>query len=338
MSVYTDKKYLMMLSRRLTLFNAKSEYLYNFRCPLCGDSKKNKTKCRAYIYRRKSDMFFSCHNCGKTSTFGNFLKSVDKAMYDDYLMERFSEESGGNAPKPNMEEFKTSGVMRKIQDNSINLPKIDDLPADHFARKYILQRQIPKEFHSRIFYASDFKDFVSQKVPEKAENLVDNDKRIVLPFWDENKNLLGFQGRALSNSSLKYITVKLDEHSKKVYGLDLVDFSKVIPVVEGPIDSLFLKNSLASMDASLQNVIPLIGHDGAEYVFVFDNEPRNKDVHRSMTKTIDAGLSIVIWPSTVMEKDINEMIMAGRDVDKLIEDRTYKGILAKLEYERWKKI
>lgn len=338
MSVYTDKKYLMMLSRRLVLFHTKSEYLFNFRCPVCGDSKKNKTKCRAYVYRRKSDMFFSCHNCGKTMTFGNFLKSVDKAMYDDYIMERFAEESGGNVAKPNFDEFKTAGPLRKLQDNSINLPTINDLPPDHLARKYILQRQIPKEFHSRIFYASDFKDFVAQKVPEKAENLVDAEKRIVLPFWDENKNLLGFQGRALSNSPVKYITVKLDEHTKKVYGLDLVDFSKPIPVVEGPIDSLFLKNSLASMDASLQNIIPLIGNGGAEYVFVFDNEPRNKDVHRSMEKTIDAGLPIVIWPPSVHEKDINEMVMAGRDVDKLIADRTYDGIIATLEFERWKKI
>ena len=338
MSVYTDKKYLMMLSRRLVLFKAKSEYLYNMRCPLCGDSKKNKTKCRAYIYRRKSDLFFSCHNCGKTSSFGNFLKSLDKAMYDDYIMERFSEESGGNVPKPNMEEFKTAGVMRKIQDNSINLPSIEELPTDHLARKYILQRRIPVEHYSRIFYASDFKDFVTTKVPEKAENLLDNEKRIVLPFWDENKNLLGFQGRALSNSSAKYITMKLDEYAKKVYGLDTVDFSKKVPVVEGPIDSLFIKNSLASMDATLQNIIPIVGNVDAEYVFVFDNEPRNNHVHKNMEKTIDAGLSIVIWPPSVLEKDINEMIIAGRDVDKLIADRTYNGILAKLEYERWKKI
>ena len=164
----------MLLSRRLTLFKAKSEYLFNMRCPLCGDSKKNKTKCRAYVYRRKSDMFFSCHNCGKTLSFGNFLKSLDKAMYDDYIMERFAEESGGNVPKPDFEEFKTSKVMRKLHDNSISLPSINDLPADHLAKKYILQRRIPLEHYSRIFYASDFKDFVAQKVPEKTENLLDN--------------------------------------------------------------------------------------------------------------------------------------------------------------------
>lgn len=338
MSVYTDKKYLMMVSRKLTLFSAKSEYLYNFRCNLCGDSKKNKTKCRAYVYRRKSDMFFSCHNCGKSLSFGNFLKVTDPSLYDDYIMERFSEESGGNVPKPNFDEFRTVKVMKSLRDNNINLPSINDLPSDHLARKYILQRKIPSEHYSRIFYASDFKDFVTQKVPEKAEKLVDNEKRIVLPFWDENKNLLGFQGRALSNSSVKYITVKLDEHAKKVYGLDLIDFSKLVPVVEGPIDSLFIKNSLASMDATLQNIIPIVGNAAADYVFVYDNEPRNTHVHRSMAKTIESGLPIVIWPQSVLEKDINEMVLAGKDVDKLISDRTYNGILAKLEFERWKKI
>jgi len=253
-------------------------------------------------------------------------------------MERFSEESGGNVPKPNFDEFKTGGIMRKLHDNSINLPTIEELPSDHLAKKYILQRGIPVEHYSRIFYASDFKDFVSTKVPEKAENLLDNEKRIVLPFWDENKNLLGFQGRALSNSSAKYITMKLDEYAKKVYGLDTVDFSKLVPVVEGPFDSLFIKNSLASMDATLQNIIPIVGNNDAEYVFVFDNEPRNNHVHRSMEKTIEMGLSIVIWPPSVTEKDINEMVLAGRDIEKLISDRTYSGILAKLEFERWKKL
>lgn len=327
-----------MLSRRLPLFKAKSEYLYNFRCPLCGDSKKNKTKSRAYVYRRKSDMFFSCHNCGLSLSFGNFLKSVDKAMYDEYIMERFSEESGGNVPKPNFDEFKTARTLKKLQDNSINLPKIEDLPVDHFARKYISDRGVPKEHYSRIYYASDFKDFVSQKVPEKAENLPDAEPRIVLPFWDENKNLLGFQGRALSSSAVKYITVKLDEYTRKVYGLDRIDVSKPVLVVEGPIDSLFLENSLASMDASLQNIIPIVGNAAVEFAFVYDNEPRNNHVHKSMMKTIDMGLSIVIWPQSVTEKDINEMVLAGRDVDKIIKERTYNGILAKMEFERWKKI
>lgn len=344
MSVYTDKKYIMLVSRRLDLFKPKSEYLFNFRCPLCGDSKKNRARARAYFFRRKSDMFFSCHNCSKNMSFGNFLKTFDKVLYDEYVMENFKDSVAYVSRKADdaaEEDFRIRTSFQKLHDESlaaIDLPSIDKLSPTHFAREYVSKRGIPKKYYSIIYYASDFKDFTSTKNPEKAENMIDNEKRLIFPFWDRNKNLLGYQGRALSESTVKYITVKLDETFPKVYGLDRADFSRPITVVEGPIDSLFLDNAIASMDSVLQNIIPIVGVGDAEYVFVFDNEPRNSDILRNIRRTIEMGQSVVIWPPSVTEKDINDMVLVGRNVEKIIHDRTYSGIEANLEYERWKKI
>ena len=122
----------------------------------------------------------------------------------------------------------------------------------------------------------------------------------------------------------------------KVFGLDLIDFTKPINVVEGPIDSMFLQNSLATMDSALYRVIETVGeHD---YVFIFDNEPRNKDVLKTMRKTINMGRKVVIFPSSIKEKDINDMVLAGHNIFKIIEARTFQGPRAMLEFEMWSKV
>ena len=335
MSLYIDKKYISLLAPKLDKFRQKSEYLWNFRCPVCGDSQKNKLKMRGYIYRRKSDLFFTCHNCGTGHSFGNLLKMVDRSLYSQYQMERFKNESAGNTAKPDF-----SMVMEKPVFNiqkKINLPTIESLPISHAARGYVKDRFIPKERWSDLYYAEDFDLFVKDIFPDYDKKLY-AEPRLVIPFYDEKNILLGFQGRALVNSKVKYITIKLSDDNLKVYGLDRVDKTKKIYVVEGPIDSMFLQNSLAMMDASLYNVISTVGN--YDYTFVFDNEPRNKDVCKHMQKAITMGKSVCIWPKHLDMKDINEMILRGYSpavIQGIIDSNTFSLLKAQLEFGSWSK-
>lgn len=335
MSVYVDKKFLMLVSTRLPLFKQKSAELYNFRCPFCGDSRKNKLKARGYIYRRKSDLFYSCHNCGLSTSFGKFLQQIDSVLYSDYQLERYKNESSGNAKKPDFTLAKTKPVFNK----TINLPTIDTLSSKHPARVFLEKRKIPLEKNKNIFYAEDFAAFVDEILPGNEKNLHKNDARIVIPFYDEKNILQGFQGRTISDSEIRYITITLNEESKKVYGLNTIDLSKKVYVVEGPFDSMFLQNSIAMMDASLQRVVRLLGP--YDYVFIFDNEKRNRDIIKQMKSTIDLHQNICIWPNHINEKDINDMILGGyssSEIQSIIDNNTYNGIRAKLELESWKKI
>jgi transcription elongation factor Elf1 len=336
MSLYIDRKYVSLISPRLERFHQKSEYLWNFRCPICGDSHKNKLKMRGYLYRRKSDLFFSCHNCGASSSFGNFLKIVDRSLYSAYQMERFKEESGGNVAKPDFSAVKGLPIFEKKVD--ITLPSIESLPDTHAARGYVKDRKIPKEKWNSIYYAEDFEAFVKEVLPDYDKTLY-AEPRLVLPFYDEKNILLGFQGRALVNSKVKYITIKLSDDNKKVYGLNTLDKSKKTYVVEGPIDSLFLQNSIAMMDASLYNVVSSVGN--LNYTFIYDNEPRNKDIVKHMQKTIDLGKDICVWPDLFKNcKDINEMVNKGFSpslIQALIDQHTYSGLRARLEFEKWRK-
>lgn len=334
MSLYIDKKFVSLVSTKLERFKQKSEYLWNFRCPVCGDSHKNKIKARGYFYRRKSDLFYTCHNCGTSLSLGNFLKTIDPSLYREYQLERFKNESSGNVAKPDFAMARIKPVFSK----SLNLPTIASLRDEHFAKEYLLKRKIPRDKMKDIYYAENFKAFVLELLPNYEKTLYD-EKRIVFPFYDEQKNLLGFQGRAIGDSKVKYITVKLNDDNKKVFGLDRVDFSKKVYVVEGPIDSLFLQNSLATMDASLYNVSLLLGNH--DYVFIHDNEPRNAAIVKHMAKTISQNKNIFIWPQNVASKDINDWIMTGTtpsEIQSIIDNNTFNDLRAKLEFERWRKV
>jgi hypothetical protein len=292
---------------------------------------------RGYLYRRKSDLFFTCHNCGTSTSFGNFIKTVDRSLYSAYQMERFKNENAGNVAKPDFSMAQGLPVFEKKID--INLPSIESLDDRHAAKGYVKDRKIPKEKWNVLYYAEDFEAFVKEVLPDYDKNLY-AEPRLVLPFYDEKNILLGFQGRALVNSKVKYITIKVSDDSKKVYGLNTLDKSKKTYVVEGPIDSLFLQNCIAAMDASLYNVISSVGN--LNYTFIYDNEPRNKDIVKHMQKTIDLGKDICVWPKLMDGcKDINEMVQRrglSAAIQAIIDNNTYSGLKAKLQFEQWRKI
>jgi hypothetical protein len=199
-------------------------------------------------------------------------------------------------------------------------------------------RQIPQAFYSELYYAEDFKKFVESLNLEK-DTLKENDPRLVIPFYDEDKNLIAIQGRALGESKLRYITIKMNDDNHKVFGLDRIDKEKTIYVVEGPIDSMFLENAIATADSNLMSVSKLF--DKSQIVLVYDNEPRNKELHIQMEKAIDEHYAVVIWPELIVEKDVNEMVLNGGfspdEIQDFISKSTFVNLRAKMEFINWKK-
>ena len=336
MSVYIDRTFLLRLSPKLNKFTQKKEDLYNFRCPLCGDSQKNKSKSRGYVYRKKNDYFYMCHNCGVSTTFYNLLDKVDPNLSKEYSLERYKDSaSGNNYTKPNFEEFKTE--LPKFK-KTLGIPSIKSLPKEHYAKVYVESRKIPEGFHSELYFAEDFKGFVESLQIEK-EGLKEDDPRLVIPFYDADKNLIAFQGRALGESKLRYITVKLSDDNNKVFGLDRINQEETIYVVEGPIDSMFLENAVATADSNLSSISKLF--DKSKVVLVYDNEPRNKDICKQIDKCIEEHYNVVIWPEYIEEKDINDMVLNGFSPDEIqdiISKNTFVNLRAKMEFINWKKV
>ena len=339
---FIDLKYAGILSTRLDKFSVKSNspYRANVRCPICGDSQKSKTKARGWILEKNNSAIYYCHNCGASMSMGNLLRAVQPALYDEYIVDRkldkdlFKKEEPKEKPLDKL--LKKQPKFTKGNSPLLKIKKVSSLNFSHPVKKYIENRQIPASRHYKLYYAPKFNTWVNSIIPDKLPTERD-EPRLVLPFIDESGDLFGFTGRAFDKKSLRYITIMLDESKPKVFGLDSVDFSKKYYVVEGPIDSLFLTNAVAMAGAD-GNLKGLSNVDNA--VFVFDNEPRNKDVVARMERLLEAGHKVVMWPETIKEKDINDMVISGllqQDIELILDVNTYSGLEGKLKLSYWRK-
>ena len=327
---YLDTKYINLASASLQKYKKVKNGLWTFRCPYCGDSKKNKNKTRGYIFQVKGDHVFKCHNCGITRSFSNFLKDHVPHVYDEYVMERYKEGTiGKNVPKPDLTQFISKP---KFEKKTIDLEPLSCLNNFHVAKKYILDRGIPENKLDRLYYCPNFKEWTNTQ-KQTFSDTTNDEERIIIPLNDTDGNLIGFQGRSLSpNAKMRYITVMLDEDAPKLYGLDHINKNETIYIVEGPLDSFFLENAVAMCGSD----VDIRSFGWSDYIWVYDNEPRSRQITDKISKSIDAGDSVVIWPKTIKEKDLNDMVTSGINVKNVIQSNVYQGLKAKLQLSNWK--
>ena len=320
---YVDVKYINLISSRLQKFKKVKNNLYNFRCPICGDSQKNKNKLRGYLYQVKNNTNFKCHNCGINISFNNFLKQLDIEIHKQYSFDKFKEGYTGKnftVEEPKF-EFKVPEFKPKL-----DLPKASENPS---SSGYLQGRKLDP---NKFYYAEKFKEWTNS-LKQTFESTKYDEPRIIIPIFYQN-SLIGFQGRAVGPNKVKYITVMLYDDAPKIYGIDEVQKDQTVYITEGPFDSTFISNAIA-----------LCGADGdvskwgiSNPVWVYDNEPRNSEILSRISRVIEMGQKVVIWPSTIKEKDINDMVLSGQNVREVIELNTYSGLEAKLKFTTWKKI
>jgi len=320
-----DSKYIGLISSRLQKFKRVKANLYNFRCPICGDSQKHKNKARGYFYQVKTNTNYKCHNCGASLSFNNFLKQIDSTLHKQYVMEKFKEGHAGGrnfvVEEPKF-EFKKPVFRKKL-----DLPRASEVA---IAKEYLEKRKLDP---TKFFFTNKFKQWTNTH-KQTFDNITRDESRIVIPLYDVDNNLIGFQGRSLGPNSVKYITVMINEEAPKIYGLDRIKTEKPIYVLEGPFDSTLVENSVAMCGSDID-----IGTFGwSDYIWVFDNEPRNREIVNRISKVINRGDQVVIWPQNVNEKDVNDMILYGHDVMSMLKSNTYSGLKAKIKFNNWKKI
>lgn len=344
MSVYIDRKYLMFISSRLRNFKERKTDLFNFSCPYCGDSSKNKSKARGYIFMKQDNYFYMCHNCNVSTTFGKFLEYIDSEQHKSYIFERYTNGQSKYAPveKPDVAAMVKSEAPKQIKHIS-DFKGIDTLPDGHFAKEYVRHRKIPEKFWKEIVFAPGYKSWLDENFPNHGKKGLLDDPRLVLFYTNHAGEITNVSGRALANADalLRYITVKVSEQ-RKVFGLHRLDFKKKVYIVEGQFDSFFIDNAVASGDANLSALADyLYDTYGANCVLVFDNEPRNKQIVNSMAKNLDnTGWDMVIFPESFPGKDINEAIIAGlttENIQSIMEIHTYGGLSAALRLSEWRR-
>jgi transcription elongation factor Elf1 len=320
---FVDVKYINLISSRFQKFKKVKNNLYNFRCPICGDSQRNKNKARGYLYQVKNNTNFKCHNCGINISFNNFLKQIDSVIYKQYTFDKFKEGHTGKNFTVEEPVFHFEAPQFKPK---LNLPKAKE---NQKARGYLENRKINPD---KFYYTDKFKSWTNS-LKKVFDDTTKDEPRIIIPLFYQN-TLVGFQGRALDPSKIKYITVMLRDDAPKIYGLDEVQKNKTVYVTEGPFDSTFICNAIAMCGAD--GDVSKWGID--DPVWIYDNEPRNSEILSRISRAIEMGQKVVIWPSSIKEKDINDMVLSGLNVQNVIESNVYSGLEAKLKFTTWKKV
>jgi len=344
-----DLKFAGILSTRLDRYSVKahSPYRANVRCPICGDSQKNRLKARGWILEKENNAIYYCHNCNASLSMRNFIKFVDHNLFNEYVIDSALErgkrrelfaEKKPTPIKPLDKLRMRAPNFQKKGSPLLGIKKVSSLHCDHPAKKYLQKRQIPPSVHYKLYYAPKFNEWVNSMIPDKLPTVERDRPRLIMPFIGKGGDVFGFNARAFGADELRYITIMLDDNMPKMFGLNEVDFTKRYYVVEGPIDSLFLNNAVAMAGAD--------GNAGGlEYVmqnavFVFDNEPRNKEICARMEKCLSRGYKVCIWPNKVLDKDINDAIISGISqaaIEFIIDTNTYHGLEGKLQLTHWKK-
>jgi len=348
MSVYIDKKYINLVSVYLEKFKWKSDTLANCRCPICGDSQKNKNKARGFFYQKGSDFFYKCHNCGAGHSLYRFIESVSPNLTKEYALERWKTGENGNSNyiKPKEEEMVFAKPKFKAKHDLLKpLLRVKDAPANHIVRQFVEMRKIPKKHWDILYYTEDFGSYMKLVDPD-VERMIP-EPRLVIPFFNKKNDVVAVQGRVLTlngeanaRTTARYITVKADKSIERLwYGMWRANPKKRVYVVEGPIDSLFVPNTVAMVGAGAIDQIPS-RFVNTDMVYALDNEPRNKQIVSYMEKLIDMGKNVCIWPDELKEKDINDMVytMSTSDIKRMMDDNTYSGAKAKLRFNQWRKV
>jgi len=340
--LHVDLPFANRVSPYLENFKQKNQYLWNFSCPICGDMSKGRKKMRGYIYRpgNANHLNVKCHHCGYSASLGAFLKLQFPELFKEYVYTRYQETSKSHVPHKDITEVlpQLSKVPIVLKDSSMDGLKCCDALSDtHPVAKVLSKRLIPRDKWKLIYYTTKFVEYTNSLVPGKIDaNKVAEHPRLVIPYLDAHGKMFAYVGRAFGKEEPRYYTIKLDDRDR-VFGLDRVDYSKRIYVVEGAIDSLFLNNGIAVSGSNFD--CETIRSIKSNVTLIPDNEPRSPEIVKLVKKHIELGYDVCMLPHSIITKDINEHVLSGmttEDLHRIIDENTFYGIEAMARFVTWK--
>lgn len=314
---------------------SRSPFKLSGRCPVCGDSATDKTKARFWYYHHQGTPFVNCFNCAYTKPFEWFMKEYYPALHDKWMLASLESRKEFEIKEPELPK------TAKLIVNELKFSQcLTSLPEAHPVISYVKSRKIPKEQWHRLWFTSQWQELVNS-VKEFTYKIPKPEPRLVIPIFNKSGQIESFQGRALrSDANAKYLTIKASEESTKIYGQDRIDDSEPVLVLEGPIDTLFISNSIAITGGSLDlDSVPYKGNR----IWALDNENRHKDSMRRLKNLIDAGETVAFWDKAPWQsKDINDMVKddgaTGDQIKQYLIDNAEDGLMAQLRFTEYCKI
>jgi len=284
----------------------------NFACPYCGDSAKDSRKKRANIYYKGYG--FHCYNCKTHTSLETFLADFNKSLSSaetiytrnihSKAIAQFAKEDKNLDVSYfiNPEILEKYALPRELIFKHYGLSEIDE-PSNKWIKKYLKQRF---QTNHHVF-GWDKKLF-----------------RLFIFNYTKKGNVIGFQVRNFK-SEPKYITHTLDMIYKKIeialptddhfheltklsflFGIASTDFSQMITITEGPLDSFLIRNGMSV--CGIDNDFPF-EISNIRWMYDHDEPGTKKALER-----IHRGESVFLW-----KKFISDM---GLDIYKKKVDYT----------------
>lgn len=287
-------------------------------CPYCGDSHTDHNKKRGNLYW--DTLQYHCFNCSVHTNAYQLLK-------DNHIKLQNTEDS--------------IQIIDYIQEHKLAVNDIEVLQHDVFKTTFDLsptRAELKKHFGFRDVEPGDPAFFYlrDRMLSNKLENFMysPRDRRIVvLNLAPENK-VIGFQTRSINKrSNSRYLTYDLEkiyqEFGKELkvteetlvgikklstlFGVMLTDFQREVTMFEGPIDAMFMQNSIGLATATRSTLefdeIPTIR-------YMFDNDDTGK---KKMIEKLKRGKKIFVWQKFLEETSLEkewDKFLSGVDQEK----------------------
>lgn len=343
---YVVMPYINRVGAYLDRFKQLSSTVYNFRCPYCGDSQRNKSKCRAYIYKRKGEYMMKCHNCGKVTGIRNFIKDVSQSLADELRLDVFK--ASGRVARSTVPDCDDDFTKFKVKIttttsdilHTTHLPLTSsDVPSS--VVEYAHSRKLPV---GELYYCENIInvlmliDKYRQRLDENPEcyNHLLEFESVCIPYYDHNNTLTHLQYRFIGSDKFRFLTVEVADSLHKVWGLHKAAKDKLVYVFEGAFDAMMVENGVAVAQGDLSRTYSYLTELGYDCVLVHDNDYcSNKQINKQVQNSIKSGAKVVIYDSNFKEKDANKMLCdhnwTTEELREYFVSRTYIGLKAKLE-------
>lgn len=301
---------------------------YNFRCPVCGDTSDNPNDRNAWILTG-GGYWYHCFKgrCGTSQSLLSYLKVNEPAIHSNLIFNGFVKKE---APK---KRKVSTGIQKKVApsgqycfDSGELLSILDGHPTCTEALRQVRARRIPEKFYSKWFVSIKDERFL---IPNGGKgNKYSN--RIIIPYYKLGGTWKYFQGRSLlKNCKMRYLSAP-NSIEKDFFRIDWLDTKKPFYLLEGPLDSTFIDNSVAfSGTGGLKRLLseyPEITKYKQNAVFIWDNtsigidgEAVDEAGRKMLEMTASQGFSYFDWDAVESKngekiKDINDLVLHGKNV------------------------
>ena len=334
MSRYIDEKYINIIANYLELPKRKSNSELVARCPVCGDSQRNKYKRRFGISSKQDGAICGCFNCGYAAPFGKFLKDYYPDIYNDYKLEKFRESTEHSQPKKSIStKTSSSGSLFNrvpVAEKTIAAP----VTYSKEAVDYLKSRGVSEDRYDGFVWAYDFKE-VLEKLSKTEHEHVDSEPRLVILLRNFSKKLVGIQSRSLDQKNSKRYEIHKLGSDNVIWVPTWIDRNKPLIVTEGVFDAISTVNGIAKLSNHLTSI------DGRtdKFIYTWDNEPDNEFIVSRMASAVKSNYRVFIPGKDWVYKDLNEAHQDGlsiQEIQEYVEKSSFTGLRLNLNFNKWK--